>query len=230
MDDALYRKLVGYVERGGTLMLAASHLTVQDAPNGGFEPYNGGDWTRLAGVRLVRDRAWRMEHGVKFLRNPGPGWKFQPLTGICDPEFIDGGFEVASVEMAGAETVAVESGRFVEEDIAKCRGVLFVNKVGKGRVLLLASLDPPGASGVARLYSFLLAKAMEAVGSTVWPKVECSDTVRWSVYPDGTIYLLNTEANLAQEVMLERSEGAKRMKLRLEPGEMISVGAAAAGH
>jgi len=229
MDDALYRKLVEYVERGGTLMLAASHLTVQDAPNGKFDPYNGGDWTRLAGVRLARDRAWRMEHGVKFLRNPGSEWKFQPLTGICDPEFIDGGFEAASVERTGAETVAVDSERFVEEDIAKCRGVLFVNKVGKGRVLLLASLDPPGASGVARLYSFLLAKAMEAVGSAVWPKVECSDAVRWSVYPDGTIYLLNTEANLAQEVILERSKGAKRMTLRLEPGEMISVGTVPAG-
>ena len=99
----------------------------------------------------------------------------------------------------------------------------FVNELGKGRVIFLASLDSPGAFGVRRLYAFLMAKAMEAVGAEVWPKVECSDTVRWSVYPDGTIYLLNTEAHIAQEAVVERSPGAARETVRLSPGELRAL-------
>ena len=98
-----------------------------------------------------------------------------------------------------------------------------MNEIGKGRVVFLASLDSPGAFGVRKLYSFLMAKAMEAVGADTWPKVECSDTVRWSVYPDGTIYLLNTEAHLSQDVVVERSKGAARETVRLGPGVIISI-------
>ena len=115
------------------------------------------------------------------------------------------------------------SDNFVEKKIADCRGVGFVNEIGKGRVVFLASLDSPGAFGVRKLYFFLLAKAMEAVGADTWPKVECSDTVRWSVYPDGTLYLLNTEAHLSQDVVVERSKGAARETVRLGPGVIISI-------
>ena len=107
--------------------------------------------------------------------------------------------------------------------MAACKGILFVNEIGKGRVIFLASLDSPGAFGVRKLYAFLMAKAMEAVGTDVWPKVECSDTVRWSVYPDGTIYLLNTEMHLVQEAIVQRAAGAPRITLKLKPGEVAEV-------
>ena len=220
MDDALYAKLVSYVKEGGTLLLAASHLTVQDAPNGAFVPYNDGDWSELAGVRVDASKKWHLPHGMKFVKNPGPGWNFQPLTNVWDPDFIEGGFDVPEIESATAEPFIVASDRFHEKQIVKCRSIGFVNKLGKGRVVLLASLDSPGAFGVRKLYSFLLAKAMEAVGAETWPKVECADTVRWSVYPDGTIYLLNTEANIAQEAIVERASGAGRETVLLAPGEL----------
>ena len=66
-------------------------------------------------------------------------------------------------------------------------------------------------------------KAMEAIGKEVWPKVECSDTVRWNVYPDGTIYLLNTEMHLVQEAIVQRAAGAPRVTLKLKPGEVAEV-------
>ena len=98
-----------------------------------------------------------------------------------------------------------------------------MNEIGKGRVIFLASLDSPGAFGVRKLYAYLMAKAMEAVGTAVWPKVECADTVRWSVYPDGTIYLLNTEAHLAQEAIVERAAGKPRETVRLAPGAVATL-------
>ena len=97
-----------------------------------------------------------------------------------------------------------------------------MNEIGKGRVIFLASLDSPGAFGVRKLYAFLMAKAMETIGADTWPKVECNDTVRWSVYPDGTIYLLNTEAHITQEVIVERAPGTERESIRLSPGELQS--------
>ncbi len=224
MDDALYRKLVAYVKGGGTLMLAASHLTVQDAPDGAFVPYNGGDWSQLVGVRMRQGQSWRLPHGLKFTKNPGPDWRLQPLTNQWDPAFTDGGFDVPELEMTTARPFAVASDRFWEKNMASCRSVLYVNEIGKGRVVFVPSLDSPGAAGVRRLYAFLLAKAVEAVGRGVWPKVECSDTVRWSVYPDGTLYLLNTEANVAQEVIVQRTATAPRETVHLAFGELKTLG------
>ena len=223
MDDALYAKLVAYVKNGGTLMLTASHLTLQDVPNGAFIPYNGGDWSALVGVKMQGGKPWHLPHGMKFVKNPGPGWNFQPLTNMWDPDFIEGGFDVPTLTATTAKPFAVASDRFVEKNMAACKGVLFVNEIGKGRVIFLASLDSPGAFGVRKLYAFLMAKAMEAIGKEVWPKVECSDTVRWNVYPDDTIYLLNTEMHLVQEAIVQRAAGAPRVTLKLNPGEIAEV-------
>ena len=223
MDDALYAKLIAYVKNGGTLMLAASHLTSQDVPNGAFIPYNGGDWSALVGVKMQDGKPWHLPHGTKFVMNPGPGWNFQPFTDMWDPDFIEGGFDVPQLEATTAKPFAVASDRFHEKKMADCKGVLFVNEIGRGRVIFLASLDSPGAFGVRKFYSFLMAKAMEAIGKEVWPKVECSDTVRWNVYPDGTIYLLNTEMHLVQEAIVQRAAGAPRVTLKLKPGEVAEV-------
>ena len=162
---------------------------------------------------------------MKFVKNPGPGWNFQPLTNVWDPDFIEGGFDVPELEATAATPFIVASDRFFEKQIGKCRGIGFVNEVGKGRVILLASLDSPGAFGVRKLYSFLMAKAMEAVGTSVWPKVECADTVRWSVYPDGTVYLLNTEAHLAQKAVVEAAPDAPQVAVDLLPGEVKAISA-----
>ena len=99
-------KLVAYVKGGGTLMLAASHLTVQDAPDGAFVPYNGGDWSELVGVKLRDGKPWHLPHGMKFVKNPGPNWNFQPLTNVWDPDFIEGGFDVPLLEATAAKPFA----------------------------------------------------------------------------------------------------------------------------
>ena len=226
MDEELYEKLIAYVKGGGTLMLAASHMTVQDAPSGVFVPYNGGDWSGLLGVKMKSGKPWHLPHGMKFMKNPGSGWRFQPLTDTWDPDFIEGGFDIPELETTTATPFIVASDRFHEKKIAECKGIGFVNEIGKGRVIFLASLDSPGAFGVRKLYSYLMAKAMEAMGTDMWPKVECSDTVRWSVYPDGTIYLLNTEAHLEQKASVGVAAGRPFVTVTLAPGEVRSLSAA----
>ena len=61
---------------------------------------------------------------------------------------------------------------------------------------------------------------MEAVD--VYPKVECTDAVRWSCYEDGTVILLNTEYNIKQEVIVYQSPTESR-KIMLSPGEIKIV-------
>ena len=83
---------------------------------------------------------------------------------------------------------------------------------------LVRELSSPQAPGVRPLYSFLLASAAE--GMSAWPKVECSDRVRWSVFGDERLYLLNTEERLAQEAVVRLSPDAAEIRVTLAPGEI----------
>ena len=71
-----------------------------------------------------------------------------------DPQFADGGFLVADVVSAGAKPFAVSSDRFADVKFDnKNRPILFSHDIGKGHVIFLAAIDPPGADGVKRLYA-----------------------------------------------------------------------------
>ena len=227
MDDVLYSRLVRYVKNGGVLVMAASHFDVADRPRSPFVPYNAGDWTELCGVRVKPEEKWRLPHGIKFCANPAPGWRFDPLTPAWDPLYPDGGFYVPALEREGALPFAVASDRFADKSLESLPPVAFYNRLGKGVTVLLASLDPPAARGVRRLYSHIIDQAVAA--TDVWPKVECSDRVRYSVYSDGTIYILNTEANLRNEVIVRRSQNAYVEKFILEPGELKCIQPAGKG-
>jgi hypothetical protein len=58
---------------------------------------------------------------------------------------------------------------------------------------------------------------MEAID--VYPKVECTDAVRWACYEDGSIILLNTEYNISQEAIVHFSP-SKTRKVKLAPGQI----------
>ena len=227
MDDALYAKLVAYVKQGGTLLLAASHLGTANRPTDGFIPYNGGDWTELTGVRASGGLT-NMPYGLKFCAEPPCGWRFPLWSANCDPKYTDGGFAMPVLENVGAQVLAVASDRFVDKEFKpEMLPVLFAKKLGKGTVVFLPSIDPPWAHGVRALYEFLVKSALEAVD--VWPKVACSDRVRWSVYGDEKLYLLNTEEDLAQEAVVRISKGSPELRIRLAAGEIREIDLKSAG-
>ena len=61
---------------------------------------------------------------------------------------------------------------------------------------------------------------MSSESVDVWPKVECSDRVRFSVYGGRkTVYLLNTEVNLSQEVRVRISAADPGRTIMLKAGE-----------
>lgn len=219
MDDALYGKLVNYVSGGGTLLLAARHLDTADGPRDGFRPYNGGDWTALTGLKAVGGSR-RMKYGIKFTANPSCGWKFHQYGTACDPWFTDGGFTMPILENHGADTLAVGADTMWETAFNTDECVLFEHRIGKGSVVFCPSLSPVGSPELNPFYLYLVRRAMEAVD--VWPKVECTDAVRWSCYDDGSVVLLNTEYHVRQEAVVRFGPSSSR-KVSLAPGRLKIV-------
>lgn len=219
MDDALYRKLVDYVAGGGTLLMTARHLDTVDRPLEEYKPYNGGDWTELTGLKALDGRR-RMKYGLKFTENPSCGWKFHMYGTACDPWFTDGGFMMPLLENHGADTLAVGSDVMWQKKFPTDECLLFEHRIGNGSVVFCPSLSSVGSPELYPLYLYLVRRALESVD--VYPKVECTDVVRWSCYEDGSVILLNTEYNINQEAIVHLDRSTSR-KIRLAPGEIRIV-------
>ena len=217
MDDALYAKLQRYVEGGGTLLLTARHFDTADRPKVAFNPYNGGDWSALTGLRAVPGKRQKMEYGIKFTSLPSCGWKLHQYGLISDPFFTDGGFEMPVFENCGATPIAVGSKNFIDTEFNFGEVLLYEYKLGKGSVIFCPSLDSVGSPQLYPFYEYLVRRAIESVD--LYPKVECTDAVRWSCYDDGTVLVLNTEDNIRQQIIVHTDAGHSR-KLNLKPGEL----------
>ena len=244
MNDALYEKLLRYVENGGQLLLTTAHLDASIVPDGAFEPYRGGDWHELCGVRLQSERVLT-PFGVKFRKNPDCGWSFPLWTSVCDPKYPGFGFHCADLKEDGAEILAAGSDRFNEQDPgapndtsdSSCTfnsdyesrvwaqmkdGMVYCKKIGKGYTVLINSLDYPGAAGMQELYSVILNAACDA--NRPYPRVEASDRIRYAVYPGTprTLYLLNTEEKISQQAIVHWRQGTTET-FTLKAGELLEL-------
>lgn len=159
-----------------------------------------------------------MRFGIKFKENPPCGMKVNLFGSVMDPFFTDGGWNMPVLERCGANVLAVDSCRFADFSLDSLKPVAFWHRIGKGCVVFVSSLDSPGAPGTRPFYEYLLARLVESVD--VWPKVECPDRVRYAVYGGGkTLYLLNTEVNLSQEVRVRMSADDSGRTITLKAGE-----------
>lgn len=219
MDDELYNKLVRYVSGGGVVLMTAKHLDTADSPLDGFKPYNGGDWTALTGLKALNGRK-RMEFGLKFTADPSCGWQLHQYGTACDPWFTDGGFVMPEFENHGADTLAVGSDAMWQKKYPTDECLLYEHKIGEGTVVFCPTINSVGSPELYPLYLYLVRRAMEAID--VYPKVECTDAVRWACYEDGSVLLLNTEYNIKQHAILHLSPTSSR-KIRLAPGELKVV-------
>lgn len=222
MDEALHSRLVNFVRGGGTLLLSACHLDTADRPGEKFKPFRGGDWRELTGLKMVPGQETRMPYGIKFTAAP-EGWNFTLWGPVCDPWFTDGGFRMPVLENFSATPLALTSERFGDPRgfDPKAKPVLFCHRIGSGKVVFLASLDSPGAANVRPLYEHLVGRALDA--TDVWPKVDCSDRVRWAAYPGGKVYFINTEKDRSEEVVVRMTPSAKEQRFVLGPGAFKEI-------
>ncbi len=245
MDEALYQRLLRFVRNGGQLLMCTAHLNASVKPDGAFEPFRNGDWSELFGVRM-RSKKTVPAFGVKYKASPACGWIFPLWTSVCDPKYPGRGFCCADLELAGGEMLAAASDRFNDqildikaesgtaatacsgeegEALAWSRlkdGMIFGKQAGKGYAVLVNSFDYPGAQTMSVLYPFLMDAACDA--NRPYPRVECSDRVRYAVYPGSprTLYILNTEEHLDSPVRIHWSETDIESRT-LKAGEIVEL-------
>jgi hypothetical protein len=120
-------------------------------------------------------------------------------------------------ENHGADTLAVGSDAMWQKKYPTDECLLYEHKIGEGTVVFCPTINSVGSPELYPLYLYLVRRAMEAIN--VYPKVECTDAVRWACYEDGSIILLNTEYNISQEAIVHFSP-SKTRKVKLAPGQI----------
>lgn len=226
MDDALYEKLIKFVENGGHLVLWLSHFDNAERRGDPVKLFRSGNLTDLCGFK-VSGRGECDVHGMKYVQTSSfPEYDF-PVCGLNrDPRFI-GHSEPAVVEITdpAVRILAIFSDKVSDtlENSLKCP-LLVERRLGKGAVFTVTTFTKPGAYGMRKFAEVLVRTVAKAHGTEL--ELIAPDTVRWAVYPDGNgrkiLYILNCEPDLPQAVRLEY-HGVLSQVILLDPCEFKTV-------
>ncbi len=224
MDERLYDKLCRYVEAGGHLFIALSHLCTQSPRRQGPKAlFNDGDLTRLCGFR-VTDSGPADVHGILYVRQcSDPAYDFPAKNPTRDPEF-NARFTPLEIQ-AGTPQCRVLAGctarlKDTVEAITRLP-VLVEHRLGKGLVLTLTTQEAPGAPALRDFVQGILRAAVRAHR----PPLDflAGDRVRHALYrrDDGGLncYLYNTDSDLTQGVV-PVVHGRRLPELLLPPGAL----------
>lgn len=221
MTDGDMDKLTEYVRRGGNLLMSMAHLNYS-AKRAGERIAPPSDRLReLFGVELT-GKTVRTNAGVKFMSESAIDGVIYPKTGLVhsDPILTGGYVDYAEVRLAGATPVAMLSDGFVRssEDFPPA---VVENRLGKGVATLVTSLNYPGHPAAMPLYRVMLRELVTASARTADIKVISSDKLRYSVYEDGGMYLLNTDYDLPLSAKIR--SGDRELQVTVEPLELKKI-------
>ena len=209
MTDEDMDKLTEYVRRGGRLLMSAAHLNTNTARDGDFRIPSNEKVEALFGCRF-RGRRHRTNSGTKFVRNSLNPEILYPVNEdmMGDPLFSAGYAEYAEVVLCSGEAVGVLSDSFWKEGNEKLISVV-ENKIGEGVATLITSTNYPGNCAIYPLYRAMMREVVSASARNCKVRVIGSERVRYSVYGEKKIYLLNTDYDMPATVKLicgEREE------------------------
>lgn len=197
MTEEQLEKLEKFVENGGTLLMCAAHLNTETRRDGEFIPIRGGDVTRLFGCKMTGN-ILSYGYGMKFRTDSMvPGFLYpRSLNSRVDPSMANGYVDYAEVELCGGTVVAT-----IEDSFHFCDqpGVpsIIENKLGKGVAILLNNVNYPGRDSSFPLYRFMVRELLRVSVTNAKIRVVGPETLRYNVYNDGTVYLLNTDYDCA---------------------------------
>ena len=186
-------RLESFVEQGGTLLMTAAHLNASAQRAGEYIPANGGDFSRLFGCKLTGELS-RPNLGVKFRADSAVSGVLYPRTlgKGNDPLYAMGHAAYATAELCGGEAVATLEDAFSGFDHPGTPAVI-EHRLGKGVAILMTTAEYPGHNAVYPLYRFMVRELMRAGAQNARVRVAAPDAVRYTVYEDGSVYLLNTD-------------------------------------
>lgn len=219
MTDEIYENLLYYVSNGGKLLMTAAHLNYNTKRDNELMLIDNERIEKLFGCRLSGDITLTNK-GVKFgfeskndLLYPGTKDK------ICDPIYSCGYISYANPTLTTGFSIAELSDSFLHEknDLP----YIIENSVGKGVATLIASTNYPGHPALYPLYRTMVREIITNSARCSDIKVTSGGALRYSVYNNGKIYLLNTDYDFPIEVLIETTD--KTTKETLLPLELKSV-------
>ena len=217
MTDEDMDKLTEYVRRGGKLLMSMAHLNYSSRRSGEFIMPPKDKLRALFGADFSGE-VRSTNAGVKFADSEMDGVLYPrvPLA-VSDPILTAGYVRYAVAEPREAKVLAALSNSMRTVSHGFPPAVL-EHRVGKGYAVLLTAMEYPGNGAVYPLYRVLVRELVTASARSADVKVIASDRLRYSVYPDGKMYLLNTDYDLPISVIVRTASAEK--KLSLEPLEL----------
>ena len=195
MTDEDMDKLTEYVRHGGKLLLSAAHLNYSAKRRGEYIPPANEKLEALCGCHFNGESV-KTNCGTKFSYESQDEEILYPGTKsfVCDPIFSAGYTEYMKTELKGAKAVGFASDSFWNDPAIV--DTVIENTVGDGLVTLVTSKDYPGNPALTPLYSALVREFITASARNCELKVIASDKLRYTVYENGKLYLLNTDYDL----------------------------------
>lgn len=200
--------------------MCAPHLNTSDKREGELSFVNGGDVSELFGCRISADAPRRTNAGVKFSKSLSEEIVY-PADKVFDPLFSSGYANYASVEVGDCAVAAVLSDAFYEKNSGEGSAAMIEHRLGDGIAILLTSLDYPGAGQTYELYRTVVHELLRASHKNADVKVFANDRVRFSVYEEGDVYLLNTDFDVPSYAKVVKGDSVT--ELTLAPCEMKHI-------
>ena len=221
MTQEIYETLISFVKGGGKLLMCAAHLNTSEKRNGEIKLLNNGDLTELFGCRLDSENIRRTNAGVKFNRSISEDIIY-PADMVFDPLFSSGYADYAGVTLEGGAASCVLSDAFYENRSGEGGAVAMVeNRLGDGCAILLTSLDYPGKGQTYDVYRNVVRELIASSARNSDVRVLAADKVRYSVYEEGDVYLLNTDFDVPSFVVVEKD--GKKENVILQPCELKHI-------
>lgn len=221
MTDEDMDKLTEYVARGGRLLMSAAHLNYNTARGGKLMLPPSDKVKKLFGCRFTGN-CRKTNAGTKFIKDSLNPEILYPVNEdmMGDPLFSAGYAEYAVVELCGGEAIGVLSDSFWKEGNEKLISIV-ENKIGDGVATLITSTNYPGNRAIWPLYRALSREVISASARNCKIRVTGSERVRYAVYGDEKIYLLNTDYDLPTTVKL--THNGKEETITLDSLELKGI-------
>ena len=216
MTDEIFDNLVAYVENGGMLLMTAAHLNYSPKRNGERIYPSNEKLEKLFGCRFT-GKTVSTNSGLKFRVDTPSGLLYPGTKNMrCDPIFSAGYVSFADTVVTTGFVAGEMAEDFDEEPNAM--PMIIENKLGNGTAILVTAENYPGQPALMPMYRAIMREMISDSARKCDVKVISSDTLRYSVYEDGKMYLLNTDFDMP--IFVKIIYNGKEETITLEPIEL----------
>lgn len=216
MTDEILDNLTVYVENGGNLLMTAAHLNYSPKRSGERIYPSSDKLDKLFGCRFTGDST-RTNAGVKFHAESISGLLYPGTKNLCtDPIYSAGYLDFANTELTTGFNIGVTAEDF-EADAVGMTAVI-ENNLGSGTAILVTAEHYPGHPALSPMYRAIMREMLTQSARQSDVKVLSADSLRYSVYENGKMYLLNTDFDMP--IFVKIMHDGKTHELTLQPTEM----------